>query len=130
MYERELFAHDRFLGQVDIGGLPYTKVARSIELLATYVLPAIRGSGVNRLLATNIPGGWRLADKVIKAQVFMTDPKNFAAFDEVWKNSSTIPQPHDRWDHWLAGEGLLVEVDLVATCVVQYGGRHGRTATH
>jgi alkanesulfonate monooxygenase SsuD/methylene tetrahydromethanopterin reductase-like flavin-dependent oxidoreductase (luciferase family) len=42
MYERELFAHDRFLGQVDIGGLPYTKVARSIELLATRVLPAIR----------------------------------------------------------------------------------------
>jgi alkanesulfonate monooxygenase SsuD/methylene tetrahydromethanopterin reductase-like flavin-dependent oxidoreductase (luciferase family) len=42
MYERELFAHDRFLGQVDIGGLPYTKVAGSIELLATQVLPAIR----------------------------------------------------------------------------------------
>jgi len=42
MYERELFAHDRFLGQVDIGGLPYAKVARSIELLATQVLPAIR----------------------------------------------------------------------------------------
>jgi hypothetical protein len=41
MYERELFAHDRFLGQVDIGGLPYTKVARSIELLATQVLPAM-----------------------------------------------------------------------------------------
>ena len=42
MYERELFAHDRFLCQVDIGGLPYVKVARSIELLATEVLPAIR----------------------------------------------------------------------------------------
>jgi alkanesulfonate monooxygenase SsuD/methylene tetrahydromethanopterin reductase-like flavin-dependent oxidoreductase (luciferase family) len=49
MYERELFAHDRFLGQVDIGGLPYAKVARSIELLATHVLPAIRGSGVNQV---------------------------------------------------------------------------------
>ena len=31
MYERELFAHDRFLGQVDIGALPYTKVARSMN---------------------------------------------------------------------------------------------------
>jgi hypothetical protein len=41
MYERELFAHDRFLCQVDIGGLPYTKVARSMELLATKVLPAL-----------------------------------------------------------------------------------------
>jgi hypothetical protein len=37
-----LFAHDRFLGQVDIGGLPYAKVAKSIELLATQVLPAMR----------------------------------------------------------------------------------------
>jgi hypothetical protein len=44
MYERKLFAHDRFLGQVDIGGLPYTKVAESIELLATQVLPVIRKS--------------------------------------------------------------------------------------
>jgi probable LLM family oxidoreductase len=43
MYERELFGHDRFLGQVDIGGLPYSKVARSIELLASDVLPVMRG---------------------------------------------------------------------------------------
>jgi alkanesulfonate monooxygenase SsuD/methylene tetrahydromethanopterin reductase-like flavin-dependent oxidoreductase (luciferase family) len=50
MYERELFAHDRFLCQIDIGGLPYTKVARSIELLATEVLPAIgRAQSLNGL---------------------------------------------------------------------------------
>jgi alkanesulfonate monooxygenase SsuD/methylene tetrahydromethanopterin reductase-like flavin-dependent oxidoreductase (luciferase family) len=42
MYEHELFGIDRFLGQIDIGGLPYAKVARSIELLATRVLPAVR----------------------------------------------------------------------------------------
>ena len=42
MYERELFAHDRFLAQLDIGGLPYAKVARSIELLASKVMPALR----------------------------------------------------------------------------------------
>lgn len=41
MYERGLFGHDRFLAQLDIGGLPYAKVARSIELLATKVLPAL-----------------------------------------------------------------------------------------
>ena len=41
MYERGLFGHDRFLAQLDIGGLPYAKVARSIELLATNVLPAL-----------------------------------------------------------------------------------------
>jgi alkanesulfonate monooxygenase SsuD/methylene tetrahydromethanopterin reductase-like flavin-dependent oxidoreductase (luciferase family) len=42
MYERGLFSHDRFLAQLDIGGLPYAKVARSIELLATKVMPALR----------------------------------------------------------------------------------------
>lgn len=50
MYERELFALDRFLGHVDIGGLPYAKVAKSIEPLATQVLPVIRRpapAGVN-----------------------------------------------------------------------------------
>jgi alkanesulfonate monooxygenase SsuD/methylene tetrahydromethanopterin reductase-like flavin-dependent oxidoreductase (luciferase family) len=41
-YERSLFGHDRVLAQIDIGGLPYSKVSRSIELLATQVLPAIR----------------------------------------------------------------------------------------
>ena len=42
-YERELFGHDRFLAQIDIGGLPYAKVSRSIELLATKVRPALQG---------------------------------------------------------------------------------------
>ena len=41
MHERELFGHQRFLAQVDIGGLPYAKVAQSIELLGTKVLPAV-----------------------------------------------------------------------------------------
>jgi alkanesulfonate monooxygenase SsuD/methylene tetrahydromethanopterin reductase-like flavin-dependent oxidoreductase (luciferase family) len=43
MYERELFGGlDRFIVQLDVGGLPYAKVARAIELLATDVLPAVR----------------------------------------------------------------------------------------
>jgi probable LLM family oxidoreductase len=40
---RELFRHDRYLGQIDIGGLPYAKVAEGIELLAGEVLPKVRG---------------------------------------------------------------------------------------
>lgn len=43
MRERELFGIDRFLAQVDLGGQPYAMVAQSIELLATQVLPAVRG---------------------------------------------------------------------------------------
>jgi alkanesulfonate monooxygenase SsuD/methylene tetrahydromethanopterin reductase-like flavin-dependent oxidoreductase (luciferase family) len=41
-YERELFGHQRFLAQIDIGGLPFTAIARMIELLATDVLPVVR----------------------------------------------------------------------------------------
>jgi probable LLM family oxidoreductase len=43
-YERELFDHQRFLAQIDIGGVPFANVARVIELFATKVAPAIRSS--------------------------------------------------------------------------------------
>ena len=42
LYEHELFGHDRFMAQVDIGGLPFATVAKTIELLATDVLPVVR----------------------------------------------------------------------------------------
>ena len=42
LYERELFAHHRFLAQIDIGGLPFAKVAQVIELFATKIAPVIR----------------------------------------------------------------------------------------
>jgi alkanesulfonate monooxygenase SsuD/methylene tetrahydromethanopterin reductase-like flavin-dependent oxidoreductase (luciferase family) len=41
-YERELFGHQRFLAQIDIGGLPFAAIARMIELLARDVLPVVR----------------------------------------------------------------------------------------
>ncbi|MEH7491215.1 LLM class flavin-dependent oxidoreductase [Neobacillus niacini] len=42
LHQHELFGHKRFLAQVDIGGLPFNKVAKNIELLATEVAPAIK----------------------------------------------------------------------------------------
>lgn len=42
LYQHELFNHSRFLGQFDIGGLPYAKAIESIELLAAEVAPVIR----------------------------------------------------------------------------------------
>lgn len=39
---REFFHHDRYLGQLDLGGLPYARVAEAIELLADKVLPAVQ----------------------------------------------------------------------------------------
>lgn len=40
--QHELYGHTRFLAQVDIGGLPFNRVAKNIELLATEVAPKIR----------------------------------------------------------------------------------------
>ena len=42
LQQHELFGHTRFLAQVDIGGLPFSKVMKNIELLATEVAPKIR----------------------------------------------------------------------------------------
>ena len=41
-YEHRLLSHQRFMAQIDIGGLPYAKVAGVIELLATEVAPVVR----------------------------------------------------------------------------------------
>ncbi|WP_274364736.1 LLM class flavin-dependent oxidoreductase [Paenibacillus thermotolerans] len=40
--QHELFGHKRFLAQIDIGGLPFGKVAAGIELLAAEVAPIVR----------------------------------------------------------------------------------------
>ena len=46
LYEHALFGHTRFLAQIDIGGLPFAKVANAIELLAGEVMPLVqRGVG-------------------------------------------------------------------------------------
>jgi alkanesulfonate monooxygenase SsuD/methylene tetrahydromethanopterin reductase-like flavin-dependent oxidoreductase (luciferase family) len=44
-WEHELFGHQRYIAQVDIGGQPYAMVARTIELLGGKVLPAVRNLG-------------------------------------------------------------------------------------
>jgi alkanesulfonate monooxygenase SsuD/methylene tetrahydromethanopterin reductase-like flavin-dependent oxidoreductase (luciferase family) len=40
--QHELFGHRRFMAQIDIGGVPFHKVAEGIELLATEVAPIVR----------------------------------------------------------------------------------------
>ena len=41
-YERELFGHERFLAQIDLGAQPYAVQAEVIELLGSQVAPALR----------------------------------------------------------------------------------------
>jgi len=40
--QHKLFGHMRFMAQMDIGGMPFAKVAASIELLAKQVAPIVR----------------------------------------------------------------------------------------
>lgn len=40
--QHELFGHNRFMAQFDIGGIPFAKVAESIELFAAKVAPVVR----------------------------------------------------------------------------------------
>jgi alkanesulfonate monooxygenase SsuD/methylene tetrahydromethanopterin reductase-like flavin-dependent oxidoreductase (luciferase family) len=47
--QHELYGHTRFLAQMDIGGIPFSKVAKNIELLATEVVPKVK----KQLLVTN-----------------------------------------------------------------------------
>ena len=55
-------------------------------------------------------------DNVVKAQVFMTDLKNFAAFDEVWKEFFKVPPPRTTvGTSGLLVKDSLVEIDLIAT---------------
>ncbi|AWP26598.1 LLM class flavin-dependent oxidoreductase [Paenibacillus sp. Cedars] len=42
LYQHELYGQQRFLAQIDFGGLPFDKIAKNIELIATVIAPAIR----------------------------------------------------------------------------------------
>lgn len=42
LHQHELFGHTRFMAQMDVGGMPFSKVASAIELLATEVAPIVR----------------------------------------------------------------------------------------
>jgi reactive intermediate/imine deaminase len=55
-------------------------------------------------------------NNVVKAQVFMTDLDNFAAFDEVWKETFKVPPPRTTvGTSGLLVKDALVEIDLIAT---------------
>lgn len=42
LHQYELFGHTRFMAQVDIGGVPFRDIERTIELLATKVAPVVK----------------------------------------------------------------------------------------
>ncbi|SMF69604.1 Flavin-dependent oxidoreductase, luciferase family (includes alkanesulfonate monooxygenase SsuD and methylene tetrahydromethanopterin reductase) [Paenibacillus uliginis N3/975] len=42
LYQYELYGHQRFMAQIDFGGLPFEKIVKNIELIATEIMPAIK----------------------------------------------------------------------------------------
>jgi reactive intermediate/imine deaminase len=78
-----------------------------IKLQTTYIL--------NNLKQTFEAAGSSI-DNVVKAQVFLTDLRNFAAFDEVWKEFFKVPPPRTTvGTTGLLVKDALVEIDLIAT---------------
>ncbi len=44
LFQREVFRHQRFLGQISVGPMPHEQVLRAMELLGTEVAPAVRAA--------------------------------------------------------------------------------------
>jgi alkanesulfonate monooxygenase SsuD/methylene tetrahydromethanopterin reductase-like flavin-dependent oxidoreductase (luciferase family) len=42
LYQFELFGHQRYIAQMDFGGVPFDKLMKNIELIGTEILPAIK----------------------------------------------------------------------------------------
>ncbi|MCM3126224.1 LLM class flavin-dependent oxidoreductase [Paenibacillus provencensis] len=42
LYQHELFGHQRYIAQIDFGGVPFDRVKKNVELIATKILPAVK----------------------------------------------------------------------------------------
>ncbi|MCW9130046.1 LLM class flavin-dependent oxidoreductase [Bacillus paramycoides] len=42
LHQYELFGQQRFMAQIDFGGVPFDKIEKNIELIATEIMPAVR----------------------------------------------------------------------------------------
>ncbi|WP_156291571.1 LLM class flavin-dependent oxidoreductase [Oceanobacillus salinisoli] len=50
LYQHEMFGHRRFMLQMDIGGVPFKNIEKTIELLGTEVAPVIRRETSGKLM--------------------------------------------------------------------------------
>ncbi|MHC5267902.1 LLM class flavin-dependent oxidoreductase [Enterococcus sp. LJL98] len=48
LYQHEQFGHQRYMAQIDFGGVPFNKVMRNIELIGTEILPAVKKYTANK----------------------------------------------------------------------------------
>jgi alkanesulfonate monooxygenase SsuD/methylene tetrahydromethanopterin reductase-like flavin-dependent oxidoreductase (luciferase family) len=48
LYQYELFGHQRYIAQMDFGGVPFDKLMKNIELIGTEILPTIKKYTANK----------------------------------------------------------------------------------
>jgi enamine deaminase RidA (YjgF/YER057c/UK114 family) len=66
-------------------------------------------------LATTLAAAGSSLAHVVKSQVFLTDLKDFAAFDEVWRRYFDVPPPRTTIETGgLLIKDALIEIDLIA----------------
>ncbi len=42
LYQHEVFGHQRYIGQMDFGGISFDKLKRNIDIIGTKILPEIK----------------------------------------------------------------------------------------
>lgn len=42
LYQHEVYGHQRYIAQIDFGGVPFERLQKNLELIGTEILPAIR----------------------------------------------------------------------------------------
>ena len=42
LYQHELFNHQRYIAQMDFGGVPFENLMKNIEIIGNEILPAIK----------------------------------------------------------------------------------------
>ncbi|MER2064466.1 MAG: LLM class flavin-dependent oxidoreductase, partial [Alkalibacterium sp.] len=42
LYQHETFGHQRYMAQLDFGGVPFDKIMKNIELIGNEILPAVK----------------------------------------------------------------------------------------
>jgi alkanesulfonate monooxygenase SsuD/methylene tetrahydromethanopterin reductase-like flavin-dependent oxidoreductase (luciferase family) len=42
LYQHEMFGHQRYIAQIDFGGMPMDKIEKNLELIGTEILPAVK----------------------------------------------------------------------------------------
>lgn len=42
LYQHELYGHQRFMAQIDFGGVPFDKIMKNIELIGEQIIPIVK----------------------------------------------------------------------------------------